>query len=130
AFYDKSSESIKSGEYYHYTEKVLRIELRLTSHLRRTLYPKSENLKAVMMLSANFKKLIAEQWYSHYNAILKKRILIEHGVINGWKEFREYLTASAIQEHKMAYLNNKIDLLAKEGKWPPYKKCEVKTQLK
>src|SRR5690606_13643925 len=47
AFYDKSSESIKSGEYYHYTEKVLRIELRLTSHLRRTLYPKSENLKAV-----------------------------------------------------------------------------------
>jgi len=98
-FYDKTVEAVRVPGFIKNfsTNRVIRIEARIMKNVRRTLYNKTKKFGVVNLLSHTYHKRLAEFWQEHYAAIIKRRIIYEHGEVLRKKNADEYLMALAMR---------------------------------
>ena len=96
---------------------LLRIELRITKNILRTLNYFSPKMPVAYLYSKFFFNLLAKQWMKHYTAVIKKRHLYEAPTICGWNEFQDYLTTTAVLREGYATVVDLVTKVSIDNKW-------------
>ena len=128
AFYNKNDDVIMNPDAFlkYRDQHLMRIELRIMDRVRRTLMKNSKKLMAVQLFSSTFQNKLTEYWWKHYTAILKRRVILEHGDMKGWKDSKQYLMATALHQLTMTSWFDLVEIFASENNWESKVKSDVK----
>ena len=131
SFYDKNKEAAQTAPAQLMTlgDDVMRIEMRIMKNLHRYLIYRTKKFNVAYLLSEQMHRRMGQIWYSHFDAILKNRKLLEVISIDGWKGFRELPFTAGLYENGISQWFDILALHAKHNNWDARTVKSVKDRL-